>query len=138
MNHSLPVAVVRFDLNGVQQFRAWSPIHYYFIENNDTNLHPMFNIDYHTFMARLYQHLHQGLNVYGDVREIHTDFHSHIPLQERQDTAFTSIIGRHLASPVFFSPNTINYYILHQREQHQNNIEILNNINLQIMPHAFI
>ena len=132
-----PVVVVRSELNGIQQFRAWSPIQYYFMENNDTALHPMFNADYHAFMERLHHHLHQGLNVYGEVRSIHTDFHSHIPLHERHDIVYTSLIGNHLSSPVFFSPCAINYYLNHQREQHQNN-DILNTLHLQTMSHAFI
>jgi hypothetical protein len=132
-----PVVVVRFSLNGIEQFRAWSPIHYDFIENKDTALHPMLNADYHTFMERLHLHLHQGLNVYGEVHSIHTDFHSHIPLHERGETAYISLIGSHLSSPVFFSQNTINYYLNRQRELHQNN-DILNVLSQTPMPHAFI
>jgi len=132
-----PVAVVRFSLNGIEQFRAWSPIQYYFIENNNTALHPMFNIDYHAFMERLHLHLSEVFNVYGEVRSIHTDFHSHIPLHERGDTAYISLISVHLSSPVFFSQNTINYYLNHQREHHQNN-DILNLLSQDSIPHSFI
>jgi len=132
-----PVVVVCSEMNGIEQFRAWSPIQYYFTENNDTALHPMFNADYHAFMERLHLHLHQGVNVYGEVRSIHTDFHSHIPLHERGDTAYVSLIGVHLSSPVFFSPNGINYYLNLQREYHQNN-DILNVLSQESMPHAFI
>jgi hypothetical protein len=138
MNHSIPVAIVRSELNGVQQFRAWSPLHYHFIENNDTALHPMFNNDYHHFMERLHEHLQQGIDVYGQTLEIHTDFHSHVSLENRGDTAYISIIGSHLSSPVFFQPDPINYYILRQRELHQNHIQIANRLQHYNMPHAFI
>ena len=138
MNHSIPVVVIRSELNGAEQYRAWSPVHYVFTEDNDTALHPMYNNDYHVFVERLHEHLRQGVDIYGHTLEIHTDFHSRTPLQNRGDTAYISLIGPHLSSPIFFSPNTINYYLLRQRELHQNYVEIADRLQLRVISHAFI
>ena len=132
----IPLVLCHTEHHGIHTFHAWSPLHYHFVDNNNTDFHPMMNPDYSAFMARIHHHL-PTLNV-GTVISLHTDFHCQIPVEERDNTFFLTTIDHHLSSPLLFSPDMMNHYISVQREQFADSPQLLNTLRLEMGTHSLL
>ena len=130
-----PLVLCHTEHHGIHTFHAWSPLHYHFIDNNNTDFHPMMNPEYSAFMARIYQHL-PTLN--AGIISLHTDFHCQIPVEERVDTFFLSTMDHHLSSPLLFSAAIMNHYISLQREQFADSPHLLNILRLEMGTHSLL
>lgn len=127
-----PIVIIRFkkEEDSFFSYVAWSPRRYgpiysfdliIEIENKD-DYHPSMNTEYSEFLQRIFDHLdldHEHLErketSYGHFIDLYVDFHCPVPLENRSDHLYCTILNQQIFSPPFFNYEHLNQYLNQQQ-----------------------
>jgi hypothetical protein len=143
-----PIAVFRFEQDGNILYKAWSPHRYgpaytydLIIEVED-NQHPMMNLEYLNFIQRIFDYLeidHDTLNhfstPYGKYLDMYVDFHSPVPISQRNDHIYFTTMRNQIFSPIFFTWENAVEFLNTQRRTHP---LLTRDLQIIVIEHDFI